>query len=169
LRFVARAYFIADQDQDSAAQDCDNDGVTDDADASPCWALYRQSYRLDTDDTDGDGDTDETPAIELIADGVEQMQILYGEDTSDDKVPDSFVDAAAVANWSNVVAVKVGILVRSPHEYGGNTDTNTYNLFTGEKGCVVGAAGCVGPMTAFRGPRRVYSAMVEIRNRTVTN
>lgn len=54
---------------------------------------------------------------ELVS-GVENMQILYGVDTSNpiDKIPNNFETAATVnssGNWGNVVSVRIGLLTRS--------------------------------------------------------
>ncbi len=49
-----------------------------------------------------------------LADGVEQMQILYGEDTGGgNEYADTYVDASAVANWANVRSVRINLLLRS--------------------------------------------------------
>ncbi|GMQ96710.1 MAG: PilW family protein [Gammaproteobacteria bacterium] len=144
LRFFTRSYYIGNRDANSATADCDSDGVMDNADADVCPALFRNG--------------------ESLADWIEDMQILYGEDTSGDKVPNTFVTASTVANWNNVIAIRIGILARSPDEYGPDTDTNTYNLFTGAKGCVVGAdIGCVNPAD-LRVRRRVMTNTVVLRN-----
>ncbi len=51
---------------------------------------------------------------QALADGVETLQILYGEDTDADSAPNQFVDAGNVGNWDNVVSLEVGIIVQSP-------------------------------------------------------
>ncbi len=48
-----------------------------------------------------------------IADGIENMQILYGEDTNADKVADYYVPAGSVSNMGRVVSVRISLLVRS--------------------------------------------------------
>jgi len=59
---------------------------------------------------DGDG-------IELV-EGVENMQVLFGEDTdaTPDNIPNRYVAATDVINFANVVAVRVSILLRSVKE-----------------------------------------------------
>lgn len=47
---------------------------------------------------------------------IENMQILYGVDTSGDKIPDQFVSAAVVDSnndWNSVVAVRIALISRS--------------------------------------------------------
>ena len=70
-----------------------------------------------------------------LVEGIENLQILYGEDTSGDRVPDKYVKANAVANWRNVVALRVGILARSlaqtergSKEHGTDIDTQQYDI-----------------------------------------
>ncbi len=45
--------------------------------------------------------------------GVQDMQVLYAVDTTNDRRPDDYVIASAVANWADVLGVNVGILLRS--------------------------------------------------------
>lgn len=59
---------------------------------------------------------DATP-VELV-EGVESMQVLYGEDTdaNPDNIPNRYVAANGVLNFANIVAVRVSILLRSVKE-----------------------------------------------------
>ncbi len=95
-------------------------------------------------------------AVELI-EGVDNMQILYGVDTNDDGVANSFVEAddAVITDWNNVVSVRIAILVRSPDEnFSRPPDNNTYTLL----GTGIPAAGD-------QRRRRVFNADIVIRNR----
>lgn len=72
-------------------------------------ALYEVSYN-----TSGTGTAFGAPQ-ELVPD-IENMQILYGVDTSGDKIPDQFVSAAVVDSnndWNSVVAVRIALISRS--------------------------------------------------------
>ncbi len=91
---------------------------------------------------------------EELIEGVESMQLLYGEDTSANGTANTFVDASAVTNWVNVVSVKIALLMRTVKEYGETTDTNTYSLL-----------GTVVDPVDDRRRRRIFTATVEIRNR----
>lgn len=62
---------------------------------------------------------------ELVG-GVENMQIEYGVDTNADRAVDSYVAASAVANWNQVVAVRVSLLMASP-DNNVVTSQQTYN------------------------------------------
>lgn len=109
-------------------------------------------------------DTDGNPVLhrksgvgnaEEVIEGVENMQILYGEDTAGaDRVADIYRTAAAVADWDNVVSVRFALLMRSIQEYGGDTDTSTYDLL----------GSTINP-TDDRRRRRVFTTTVQIRNR----
>lgn len=54
-------------------------------------------------------------AVALIP-GVANMQITYGEDTDNDKSVDAYRDAAAVTNWSNVLSIRVALLMTSRND-----------------------------------------------------
>ena len=50
--------------------------------------------------------------VELV-EGVENMQILYGEDTDNDRVPNRYFTVNSVGNLANVVAVRLSLLIRA--------------------------------------------------------
>ena len=68
-------------------------------------------------------------APQEIAEGVENMQILYGEDMDGDYSPDRYVTADLVADPLNIISVQIGLLVRTPQTVPrGLLDNNTYTL-----------------------------------------
>ncbi len=70
-----------------------------------------------------------TDPVEELIPGVENMQVLYGEDTDGDRNVDVFRAANSVANWDDVVAVRVGFLLRSSNEIAKKSyDTANYNI-----------------------------------------
>lgn len=74
-------------------------------------SLYLSSWNPS--DNNSDLTSDDYSILEL-ADGVEDMQILYGEDTGGgNEYADTYVDASAVADWSNIRSVRVSLLLRS--------------------------------------------------------
>jgi len=85
--------------------------VGEDQDGSP--GLYRQIFDSNPNNTN----TFEEFAERLI-DGVENMQILYGEDSTApfNRVADTYVNAATVTNWENVVSVKLALLFATVDE-----------------------------------------------------
>lgn len=50
---------------------------------------------------------------EELVNGIEDMQITYGEDTNADRNADRYVTADAVADWDDVVSVRVNLLAAS--------------------------------------------------------
>jgi type IV pilus assembly protein PilW len=63
---------------------------------------------------------------EELVESVDTMQILYGIDAEPDGDLDSYVTADAVADWADVVTVRVALLMRSPEEYGTEIDDREY-------------------------------------------
>ena len=95
-------------------------------------------------------------APQELAEGVENMQVLYGEDTiGADQVPDVYRTADTVANWNNVVSVQVALLVSSVRNNVADADPRTFVLLNEAE---------VGPFADGR-LRRVVSFTVAMRNR----
>lgn len=111
--------------------------------------LYRQSGADD--------------AQELV-EGIENMQVLYGEDTDGDRVPNVYVGADKIANWRNVVSVRIGLLAYTlaseteSGEYGGVTDSGPHDV-NGKELSVAN-----GNLEAKRVKRRVFNTTVALRN-----
>lgn len=92
-----------------------------------------------------------TPLVE----GIQNLQVDYGFDTTGDGAPDSYAkDATAVADWANVMAVKVNLLARNNERSAGYQDTKTYNL--GLEGTTTASN------DAFK--RRVFSQLIRVVN-----
>ncbi|HVL55463.1 MAG TPA: PilW family protein [Burkholderiaceae bacterium] len=92
---------------------------------------------------------------EEVIDNVEGFRVLYGEDLDADQVPDRYVSAGDVTDMTNVVAVQLNLLLRSPND---------------------GVAMAVGAPITFNGSvtpatdrrlRRAFSATVTLRNRVL--
>lgn len=87
-----------------------------------------------------------------LVQGVQDMQILYGEDTAGaDGVPDQFKLASAVADWKDVVAVRLSLLLRSEREL--NTTPQSYTF----------AGTTTTPVDRYI--RRVFTSTIKLRNR----
>ncbi len=80
-------------------------------------SLFRRRYPLG-----GAGVTEE------LVDGVESMQVLYGEDTGTDRIADVYRPADTVADWARIVSVRIGLLLRGRDEGRGELDTASYVL-----------------------------------------
>ncbi len=48
-----------------------------------------------------------------LVEGIENLQILYGEDTDNDNVPNYFVNAASITNMAQAVSVRITLVVRT--------------------------------------------------------
>jgi type IV pilus assembly protein PilW len=95
--------------------------------------------------------------LELI-DGIESMQILYGEDTDANGSADEYRLPANVTDWSRVVSIRVGLLSRTPTESGQDIDGKTYSLLSD-----------AGTMDDYNSPsdkrqRRIFSSTIQVRN-----
>lgn len=67
-------------------------------------------------------------AAQPLLDGIENMQILYGVTDADDSIS-RYISADNVADWNDVVSVRLAILVSTGLEDGGSgLDTRTYEL-----------------------------------------
>ncbi len=90
-------------------------------------------------------DANGQPEANELLPGVEDFQVQFG-------VNGQYVDADAVANWDNVVTVRVWLLVRAECTESGFTDGNTYTY--GDQ--------VYTPNDSFR--RQLYSSVAMIRN-----
>ena len=85
-------------------------------------ALMQQRLALDT--------ASNTVALveEELVEAIETMQVLYGIVADGDNDLDSYVTANNVADWEDVLSVRIGLLARSPEEYGNEIDTQQYDV-----------------------------------------
>ncbi|HXG28155.1 MAG TPA: PilW family protein [Nevskiales bacterium] len=67
------------------------------------------------------------PAQELV-EGVQNLQVQYGEDTDGDLMPDIYRNANQVGSFRNVVSIRIALLFRSLERAGFDVDTRTFNL-----------------------------------------
>jgi len=105
------------------------------------------------------GPVNGTLAVQInsaVADGVENLQIQYGEDLTNDLSVNTWVNAGGWNNLFNVVAVRIAMAVRTPEQIRLDADTSTLDLY----GITTAAAGD-------QRIRRVYSGQVSIRNLTL--
>jgi type IV pilus assembly protein PilW len=113
-------------------------------------SLYRRIF---------DGNNANGLEQELI-EGVENLQIRYGVDTSapdPDGVVDAYVTAQAVTDWSRVVAVRMGLLIRTNTPVEGDVAVAGTGLVNGVT--------VTYPTTGARYDRRVFTTTVAVRNK----
>lgn len=97
---------------------------------------------------------------EAIADGVENLQIQYGEDRTGDFSVNQWVSAGAWTNLFNVVAVRVALLLRTPESFATQAEAQTFDLY--------GTTLTFGSdAVEDRRVRRVYSGEISLRNLTL--
>jgi len=89
-----------------------------------------------------------------IVNGVEDMQITYGEDTSSDGAVDAYPNAAGVTNWNNVLSVRIQLLVSTDEDIG--SEKRPYTNLQGNP---------VSDPGDFR-IRRQFTSTVNLRNRS---
>jgi type IV pilus assembly protein PilW len=103
-----------------------------------------------------------TPTTITLAEGVENFQVDYGKDSDSDGAPDGdYVDGSAfsVADWSNVMSLRVHVLARSLDKSNEFTDAKKYKM---------GTAGEITPATADKQYRRhLFVQTVKLVNPSV--
>jgi type IV pilus assembly protein PilW len=95
------------------------------------------------------------PQAELMIEGVENMQLLYGVDTNADFVVDNYVKANAVTDWTQIIAINIALLIRTQDETNPGTDTRQYTLLDEP---------ALGPFNDRR-QRSLFVTTVTLRNR----
>ncbi len=91
-----------------------------------------------------------------VADGIENVQFQYGEDTTGDLSANQWNDFNAVGNPFDIVAIRIAVLVATPDEYVAENDAQTFDLFSH----TTAAAND-------RRSRKVFSGQVNMRNLTL--
>ncbi len=104
-----------------------------------------------------------------IASGIEQMQIEYGQDTGGDTTPESYVAApSSVADWRQMVAVKVHLLSRNSSETAEHTDRKVYvlggNEYCASRALTAGPSSTCTELGNTHVRRHAFSGQVGIRN-----
>jgi len=125
-----------------------------------------QIYYIDSNNQPDDGiptlkrvELGETGAMDTVplVEGIEYMQIDYGLDSDSDGVANSYTTCSActVADWSNVVSVKISVIARNIETSAGYTDTKTYSL---------GIDGSYTPAAGDHYKRHAYTQVVRLVN-----
>ena len=94
-------------------------------------------------------------AAGALAEGIDNMQILYGEDTDSDDTPNIFVSADNVADWATIKSVRIALLASTVDDMGTTaSDNNTHILLN---------TPAIGPLNDSK-LRRVFTRTILIRN-----
>jgi type IV pilus assembly protein PilW len=135
LFFVSRVYFVG---QGSGGEP----------------ALFVADYSLGT----------ATVTIEEMVEGVENMQILFGEDTDNDGIANQYVSIDSVGNANNIASVKVSLLMRTLDNIGPEGDDSNRYLFGTDADD--GTAIIINTVdTDDRRLRYVFNSTIKLRNR----
>ncbi len=104
----------------------------------------------------GDGNTLSQQIDGPIAQGIENLQIQYGIDSSGDLSANSWLDFDAVSNVRDIVAVRLALLVVTPNEFTTDADDQTFDLYSHTTTAV-----------GDRRIRKVFAGQVNLRNLTL--
>lgn len=99
-------------------------------------------------------DTTDPGIVQELVEGVDNLQLLYGEDNDDDQAVDRYVPADQVADWGTVSAVRAAMLITSP---------NPALVEARDAGFMLNGVEVDPP--ADRRQRQVFTATVALRNR----
>ena len=101
---------------------------------------------------------------EELIEGVESMQILYGENLDGDprSTVDTYLPADQVGSWLNVVSVRISLLLQSVED-GSVPAPQAYTF----DGVVYDGNGGNGNLPADNRVRRVFTSTINLRNRTL--
>jgi len=89
----------------------------------------------------------------VLAEGIENMQILYGVDLDSDSNAERYVTSDDVGNWGNVVSLQVAILVKATRETKNVAEAISYSLLDQQV--------ATGPD---RFERAVFTTSIKLRN-----
>jgi type IV pilus assembly protein PilW len=144
------------------------DGLTGDRDcegnALGANAVVQDAYRLNNNELQCDGNADGTVDHQALVSDIEDVQILYGIDTTADQSADQYV--ATPANWAQVVSARVCVQARSPNSV--NSAPQRFLNCGGALGTLTGAAAFTTAAAGDLRLRRTFIATYNLRNR-VTN
>lgn len=93
----------------------------------------------------------------ILAEGIENMQILYGRDDDGDDIANRYVIATNMGPVEDVVSIRFALLVNSIDTVGGANDTRLYSLLN---------APPMGPISNNR-LRRVFTRTIILRNQAL--
>lgn len=96
-------------------------------------------------------------SFQPLLDNVENMQILYGEDTGSDRSVDRYVNAGQVLNFDNVLSVHLALVLASDGDVKPAAESKAYDL--------VGTSITMPSAGTDRIQRRVVERVIALRNR----
>lgn len=94
----------------------------------------------------------------ILAEGIENLQFLYGEDTDDDDTANRYVNADNVVDFNDVVSVRMAFLANTVQTVSGANDTSIHILLNTPP---------IGPLNDNL-MRRVFVRTVVLRNQALS-
>lgn len=149
MAFEALAYYVKDTGRNSSQGDA-------------IYALYQfdSTYH---DGTVSAGHVNVTGREQELVEGIEQLQILYGQRLSDGNL--RFIPAdGSNLDFAQVEAIRIGVLVSSPEAVLSSNDNATYKL-PGEDIQPAGSIAAVATHPVDRRLRQVFNSTLVLRNR----
>lgn len=139
--YKAYAFFIRNCSDQGADNVCD--ASDDDGDPIPTLAMLTLSAG--------------TVIQEELVEGVEQMQFSYGVDSDGDGSADRYYAATAITDWTDVVTVRMSLIVQADRSDASFTDGNTYAM--------AGSYSYTPATSEQNRHRKLFTKVVQIRNR----
>lgn len=97
-----------------------------------------------------------TPAHDELIAGVEQMQVVYGEDFNEDGTAERYVAADSVSDWNNVVSLRANLLIRNLEKDFAYDSPNSISMLDNFTYSV--------PAADRHYRRKQYTAVIQVRN-----
>jgi type IV pilus assembly protein PilW len=141
MKFSGTTYYVAD----TGRKDVRGNAI---------HALYRQTNDMNL--------STDTYTIEELVEGVDSMQILYGELLSTGNI--RYMTADAVADMNSVVGVKIGLLISHAESVLDNPDQLSYDL-PGQTIEPMGTSGASVTHPVDNRIRRTFEMTISLRNR----
>ncbi|NRA55246.1 MAG: PilW family protein [Gammaproteobacteria bacterium] len=137
-QFDSISYFVADTGRDNAHGD-------------PIYALYQANENFD----------DDTFNSQEIVEGVENMQILYGEKSANGDM--NFAKASDIGIWADVTTIKIALMLTSNNSVRQSVDNNSYSLLDVNITGVSGSS--INVHQNDKRLRQIFSSSIVLRNR----
>ena len=156
-------------------------------DNAELFTLSSKVYFIGASDLDGDGNPDPDTAglweadyssggvvLHELVQGVENMQVLYGIDTTADanREADKYVTADGVTDWRDVVSVQISLLMRTTDELPQPEDKHVYAMQWDDSNVADADAVRIEPKVGGSNDtrtRKVFATTVALRNRIIRN
>ncbi len=128
------------------------------SEACPAPGLFRKTLRIVS-------GTDAVMGVaEELVENVENMQIVYGEDTDTDGTVNRYVPAGTAGlDMDRVLSVRISLLIRSPDQVRNDFDSSTYLLPD------IGVEGAATKIDLFNDKhiRHVFTTTINLRNHSI--